>query len=67
MPLTSGSANLNPGDFSVRSTNEIISASSNFLLIFWHKEITSSSVPIGTIATYLGAIFGGNTSPFSSL
>ena len=67
MPLTSASANLNPGDFSESSTYAVILLFTSSSLYLFANSNTCGALPIGIIATCLGAILGGNTNPASSL
>ena len=68
IPLTSASANLNPGDFlesSIYVTIPFLFKASEYSLA---SSLTRGflSAPIGIITTCLGAILGGNTKPLSS-
>ena len=59
IPLTSASANLNPGVFSVLSILILILALFNLEYISFVTSFTLSSLPIGIITTWVGAILGG--------
>ena len=63
VPLTSLSANLKPGDFSESSTLNVMLFSFNLVFIISRALLTEMSLPIGIISTFIGATFGGRTSP----
>ena len=67
IPFTSASANLYPKVLSLLSSDTVIPEEINFCFNVLANFSVASSFVASIIATWIGAILGGNTNPASSL